>query len=83
MSHLPVLGLVFVDRSAGGPGHRRLLQEVVHAVAVGVVRVPHHDAGTRHTRGLTRAGDGQTRHHHGRGEIWILAFDLGHFVLTV
>ena len=67
MSHLPVLGLVFVDRSAGGPGHRRLLQEVVHAVAVGVVRVPHHDAGTRHTRGLTRTGAGQTRHPHGTG----------------
>ena len=64
MSHLPVLALVFVDRSAGGPGHRSLLQEVVHAVAVGVVRVPHHDAGTRHTRGLTRAGAGHTRHHH-------------------
>ena len=78
MSHPPVLALVFVDRSAGGPGHRSLLQEVVHAVAVGVVRVPHHDAGTRHTRGLTRAGAGHTRHHHAWGQTWYLAFKLEH-----
>ena len=77
MSHPPVLGLVFVDRSAGGPGHRSLLQEVVHAVAVGVVRVPHHDAGTRHTRGLTRAGAGHTRHHHGMGSDLELGISMG------